>query len=229
MKTLSTDQIQALHAFVKKHYVEYYDVEIELVDHLANDIENQWIEDETLSFDTALERAFKKFGIFGFSDLVSIKEQNLQNHYFKLVGKEIYHFFHWPKIMLTAAIFYILLLVIRYASIYIDLESLYVITLWTVIIGSFAFMISLALRIKKENKATHKKWLINRVQLSIISTPIILFQAFLGFMSRVAKQSDWLCAGLLLILGLWVYTTYFVVLPIIKREKQQTLNKLINL
>ena len=40
---LTKEQIQQLYKFTRQHYVEYYDVQTELVDHLANDIEQIWI------------------------------------------------------------------------------------------------------------------------------------------------------------------------------------------
>ena len=41
---LTEEQIHELYKFTKKHYVEHYDVQTELVDHLANDIEQVWVE-----------------------------------------------------------------------------------------------------------------------------------------------------------------------------------------
>ena len=39
IKTLTNEQIKNLFKFTKKHYVEWYDLQSELVDRLANDIE----------------------------------------------------------------------------------------------------------------------------------------------------------------------------------------------
>ena len=39
---LTKNQIDELYKFTRKHYVYHYDVQSELVDHLANDIENIW-------------------------------------------------------------------------------------------------------------------------------------------------------------------------------------------
>ena len=41
---LSSNQIQQLYTFTQQHYVEYYDLQTELVDHLANSIEEQCTE-----------------------------------------------------------------------------------------------------------------------------------------------------------------------------------------
>lgn len=49
MKKVSAPQIQQLYIFTQKHYVEWYDVQTELVDHLANGIENQWETNQNIS------------------------------------------------------------------------------------------------------------------------------------------------------------------------------------
>ena len=60
---LSPEQIERLYQFTRQHYVEYYDLQTELVDHLANAIEEQWTANPKLSFEQALQVEFKKFGI----------------------------------------------------------------------------------------------------------------------------------------------------------------------
>ena len=39
---LTENQIEALYKFTRQHFVYHYDVQTELVDHLANDIEQIW-------------------------------------------------------------------------------------------------------------------------------------------------------------------------------------------
>lgn len=56
---LSLEQIERLYQFTRQHYVEYYDLQTELVDHLANAIESQWLENPKLSFEQALQVEFK--------------------------------------------------------------------------------------------------------------------------------------------------------------------------
>lgn len=45
---LNESQIEELYDFTRKHFVEYYDLQIELVDHLANGIESKWQENPCL-------------------------------------------------------------------------------------------------------------------------------------------------------------------------------------
>ena len=52
---LSAEQIERLYQFTRQHYVEYYDLQTELVDHLANAIEEQWQQNPKLSFEEALQ------------------------------------------------------------------------------------------------------------------------------------------------------------------------------
>jgi len=102
---ISAEQVDQLYAFTRAHFVEYYDLQTELVDHLANAIEAQWQENPKLSFDEALKAAFKKFGIFGFSDVVDKRRGALSRKYHKLVWQHLKDFFSWPKILLTALAF----------------------------------------------------------------------------------------------------------------------------
>ncbi len=50
---LTAAQINRLYEFTRQHYVEWYDLQTKLVDHLANAIEQQWIENPQHSFEKA--------------------------------------------------------------------------------------------------------------------------------------------------------------------------------
>jgi SPX domain protein involved in polyphosphate accumulation len=90
---LNQEQIERLYEFTRQHYVEYYDLQTELVDHLANSIEEQWKENPKLSFETALNIEFKKFGIFGFMDVVEKRQKALSKKYYKLIWKHFIEIF----------------------------------------------------------------------------------------------------------------------------------------
>ncbi len=64
MQKVTADQIAHLYDFSRKHYVEYYDLQTELVDHLANGIEKQWIDNEHIPFENALKRENRKKWMF---------------------------------------------------------------------------------------------------------------------------------------------------------------------
>ena len=115
---LNQEQITQLFSFTKQHYVEYYDLQLELVDHLADGIELAMSESASLTFEQALHLEFKKFGIFGFMDVIEKRQAALTKKYHLLVWKHLKGFFRLPKIIgsafAIAAIYY--LLVRFYAS-----------------------------------------------------------------------------------------------------------------
>lgn len=101
MKTLSGSQINRLYQFTRQHYVEYYDVQTELVDHLANGIESQWQDNPGVSFEEALQLEFKKFGIYGFSDIVEKRQQAMEKKYFRVILNETFVLLKKPYVFLT--------------------------------------------------------------------------------------------------------------------------------
>lgn len=98
---LTKEHIQNLYKFTRQHYVEYYDVQTELVDHLANDIEQVWIEKPTLRFEEARDLSFKKFGVFGFMEVLEEKQKSMSKKYSKILWSFIKEWFRLPKILLT--------------------------------------------------------------------------------------------------------------------------------
>ncbi len=86
---LTQSQIEDLYAFTRQHFVVYYDLQTELVDHLANTIEHLWETEPKLPFEDAKQKAFKKFGIFGFMDAIAQREKAMNKRYTKYLWKEL--------------------------------------------------------------------------------------------------------------------------------------------
>jgi len=102
-RTITNNETQFLFEFCRKHYVYHYDLQVELVDHLASSIEEQWKEKPELSFENALLNSFRKFGIHGFSKIKEQKQKELRKKYNRLLWKYLFDFFSWPKIVMTIA------------------------------------------------------------------------------------------------------------------------------
>lgn len=96
---LTKEQISYLFRFCEKHFVYFYEVQVELVDHLANAVEEEMVKDNRLSFESALDIVYSRFGVMGFAPLVSEKSEQLRRlyskHYWRLVRQQ----FGWPKIL----------------------------------------------------------------------------------------------------------------------------------
>jgi hypothetical protein len=105
---LTETHIQELYKFTRKHYVYFYDVQSELVDHLANDIEDIWKAQPNLSFQNARNASFKKFGIFGFMDVIEAKQKQMSRRYRKILWSFFKEWFTMPKLAVTSSTFLII-------------------------------------------------------------------------------------------------------------------------
>ena len=105
---LTENQIEQLYKFTQSHYVEHYDLQTELVDHLAHGVEQLQKENPSLSFQEALNLEFKKFGVFGFHDVINERKNAVGKKYRALLWRFFKEWFQFPKIIKTiAAIFMI--------------------------------------------------------------------------------------------------------------------------
>lgn len=109
MTQLNEQQIASLFDFTKSKYVRYIDVQHELVDHLATDIEIEMNGDDSLTFDTALIKVYGKFPISGFSKFVSQSEHNMHVFWGKLILRQFLLYAGLPFIIVLA-----LLVLIQY-------------------------------------------------------------------------------------------------------------------
>lgn len=225
-RKITLQEIEQLHTFVRQHYVEFYDVELELVDHLANDIEAQWQEDTQLSFDLALDRAFKRFGIFGFTDVIELKINQLKMSYVRGMIKEIATFFTWPKIVFSIAL-YLILFVIGYHFRNNGIWSLYII-FFTLLFFYFVGGMRWQLELKKRQRLLNRKFLLETVAIqsyaggAVFSLMSIAIQ-FPNFVNLVTENwsialTSSIVALFVLFMGLWCYVALFVLKPKLQKE-----------
>lgn len=153
MKKLNEEQLAHLYVFIRKHYVEFYDLQCELADHLANGIEALWEQNPLLSFDDALQREFKKFGIFGFTEVVEQRQLALTKRYKKIMWQYAKDFLRLPKIMLSIG-----LAVLFYTLLSID-PLIYNALLLLIIVLSVYKFIAVYQRYRKKAKQTGRRWL----------------------------------------------------------------------
>src|SRR5690606_21652510 len=218
---LTQEQIDTLFTFTKKHLVEHYDVQVELVDHLANAIEEQWKTNPNISFEDALDKEYKNFGVFGFSGLVEQKQAALQNHYWHIIKKEFINYFSVPRIILSGAFFYGLFLVFSnpdtlHNDILFGLEIL-------LMVAAALFWYFQYRTLRKK----HKKWLINSVSNYFYSLPIVMI-SFVTFGANRPDRNlleiilETIFSGVYLLFCLILFTK---IIPLIKNEIRLTEQK----
>ncbi|MFK8267243.1 hypothetical protein [Capnocytophaga cynodegmi] len=169
MKKVTPKQIERLYEFTRKHYVEYYDVQTELVDHLANAIETHWQEFPDDDFETALQKEFRKFGVFGFMDILEEKTKQMSKRYNRILWQKTKEFFTIPKVLLTLCIglaFYTLLSLLGHVKILIPL------ILCTIFI---VYVISFIRNKRLFKKSTNKRWLFEDIIIQSNGYGFIMF------------------------------------------------------
>lgn len=179
---LTQDQIQDLYRFTEKKHVEWYELQTEMVDHLANAIENIWEEDATLSYIQARNKAYSKFGIFGFSEVVGQKESALFKNYWREIWRHFKSFIQPPKIILTfllIAIVYSVLLVVKNKDLFFKIG--FSLTL----LVPFALATYNIVAVRLRQRKTQRKWMFENIIYSyggliylMIQVPNFIFRDY---------------------------------------------------
>jgi hypothetical protein len=170
-KKLNLKQIQDLHAFTRAHCVEYHDLQIELVDHLANDIETMWEEQPELSFEEAKHKAFKKFGVFGFMEPIEKKQKAMSKLYLKFLLQEVKEWFEIPKIVITITLFlgFFTAFSLEYTGT-LAIMFYAMIVLWTI----YKSMV-LNRQFRRRREISNKKWLLEEIIFKQAGGIMLLF------------------------------------------------------
>ncbi|MFC4261486.1 hypothetical protein ACFOWM_01230 [Ferruginibacter yonginensis] len=132
---LQPHEIATLFAFTEKKMVRWYDLQVELVDHLASKIEAEMEADKTLSFERALGNVYASFGIFGFAHIVQQKEANLRKKNNQLLWQAVKKQFTWPNVIRSLG----LLCLIATLTFNVTLENLLIIYIVCYLVDVFLF------------------------------------------------------------------------------------------
>ena len=156
---LNETQIKGLYAFTKQHFVEHYDLQTELVDHLANDIESIWEERPELSFEEAKDQSFKKFGVFGFMEIVEERQKAMRRRYRKYLWSYFKLWFELPQLLMTISIFigFYAAFSSRLADVFY-MSSFILLAFW-----SFHRGMRLKKEFKRRTEETKRKWLLEEI------------------------------------------------------------------
>ncbi|RYJ43898.1 hypothetical protein [Flavobacterium beibuense] len=216
IKKISDEEVEKLYDFTKKHFVYYYDLQVELVDHLANAIEEKWGEQPQLSFDDVLKAEFKKFGIFGFTGIVEKRQLALQKKYNKILWGYFKEFFKLPKIMLTLA----LILFLVKAMQYIHPITGGVLALAILLFSIVRFFV-LNRQYNKKVKKTGRRWMLEETIFRCGGISFIVFIPY-NFIQSLFKDeytvtAQWIMATAIVLFALYEYIILYVIIS--KAEK----------
>jgi hypothetical protein len=104
-RKLTTEEIENLHEYCFFRSVSQFDVQVEIVDHLASAIENLWKTNPEMPFEEAVYQLGDEFGgDLGFMTIRQEKEKALKKKYRRLLWKFVADYYRFPKIMVTLLI-----------------------------------------------------------------------------------------------------------------------------
>jgi hypothetical protein len=106
---IQQEQVDEIIAFCEAKGVTYYDIQVELVDHIADSIEELQKSNPALPFSDALNLAGKQFGNEEFTAIVKSKKRLIEKRMSRLIEKEFLSFFTIPRIMITIILLGIML------------------------------------------------------------------------------------------------------------------------
>ena len=215
---LTVSQIENLYKFTREHYVYWYDLQSELVDHLANDIEQIWENKPDLSFEEAKKTAFKKFGICGFMDVIDERRASLSKRYRKMIWKEFVTFLTLPKVALTISFIWALSLLLEKVS---SSREFILIAIILVTIFPLYHRYKSTKAIKKKSLETDKKWYFEEIITNVgdfgtfMQTPFQFIYIFSddNFKNSLLQDYSWLFATIFVVFTLLVYIATIVIPP----------------
>ncbi len=103
-KVLTQEQVKKLFALCEKYEVYDYDVQIEIVDHLASAIENKWEQNPKLGFGWALKQSFNNLDWRAFRKLESRLSRQMRLKFSRLLWKYFIEYFKLPKILISISL-----------------------------------------------------------------------------------------------------------------------------
>jgi hypothetical protein len=103
---LTGEQITQIQNHLKKCGIKYYEVYMEILDHMILGIEDVMTSDETISFENAFVQVKKEgFGLLGFGGFMEEKIKLTQKQVRKQNNKMIIEYFTFPKIVMILIVF----------------------------------------------------------------------------------------------------------------------------
>ena len=101
---LSQSQIQYLDNYVQKSGIKWFDLKIELTDHMIGKTEEILTRIPDLDFEEAVKKAKLTFGSKGFRPIILEKTKQIERQFYKDVFMHFKSFFTIPKIIITVLI-----------------------------------------------------------------------------------------------------------------------------
>ena len=216
---LTTEQINYIENYIQSFDIKWYEIQVELTDHMISIMEEIWEQDPELTFHQVKHQAEQRFGRGYFKSIVAERKAILQKEYNRQQRKMIGEFLKFPKIIAS-----ILLGVVAYqVSFYFENPAKYVAGLFGLL---FLFSVPMFYYWLKYRKINGKSFLAIEITSGRVSSIPMLGISLANFVKQnidynsnflIPSISIWVLLFLFCITGLYIQTT---ILKTIKKQYQ---------
>lgn len=219
---LSKEQIQQIDRYITACGIEWIEVRAELVDHFANSLEEKLAINPVLDFRQAIVAEHKSFSDNGFKKLLETKKTAVYKQFYRQVFINLKSFFKLPKIIISIAVFYGLVLIMDLVN---NKELFFMIL--TIIL--FLLVIQVLIRTVKEKKSKNNNFLmLNRTELifQLYNFLMIIFSSITTSRTENSFQNanyNYLQLGIFVLLMLFYWCMEYVYLENKKYVQQNYL------
>lgn len=162
---LTAEQIKYVSNYVKSFDIKWYELQVELTDHMVTSMEEIWEKDPELSFHQVKQYAEDKFGRNGFKAIENERKNILQKEYNSNQRKMIATYLNFPKIIGSV----LLVIVIYKTSFYFENTTKFIFGLFSIL---FVFGVPMIYQYIKYRKIEGKRFLAIEYCLAHISLMI---------------------------------------------------------
>ncbi|MCZ8230011.1 hypothetical protein [Flavobacterium sp.] len=198
---LTTEQINYIENYIQSFDIKWYEIQVELTDHMVAIMEEIWEQDPELTFHQVKYQAEQRFGSGYFKTIVAERKTILHKEYNRQQRKMVGEFLRFPKIIAS-----ILLGVVAYqVSFYFENPAKYVSGLFG---GLFIFTLATFYSWFKNRKMDGKRFLGVEISSSLVSTGPLLGIS----LANVIKDEIIYNSKLVIpFIGLWVLLFLFCI------------------
>lgn len=198
---ISENDILRIFARLKRRGVKYTDVQHELVDHIATDIERITAEQPKLNMEQKLDIAFAQFP-YDMGKIVRAKEKQMNKYWRRKTLQFIKTYFTLPKLFMTLSLFIGIYLGTWFGG-KITLLTAILLLIPVIIYTTYFYYFNLGMSSKKE-----KEYLVYRMFMSNSITMVMIPAGFINIVSQGHKYGESFYDWRLAVLAFLIVTTY---------------------
>lgn len=196
-KKLSTEQVEYVFNYVASKDIKWYELQVELTDHIVSRMEEFWAKDPELTFHQVKYYAEQEFGRNGFKAIEKERTLILQKTHKREQWKMIGEYFKFPKIIVS--IFAVFL--VYKGSFYFENIAHYTIILSGILLGFSVLAIINWYRFKKING---KRFLALETAYKMNNNAILLSYSLIMLSKNFAEHLDTNHYKFIIVSCLWV-------------------------